>query len=106
MYAILRSMKAELKLLATTIREKKKSGDYVYPQRVEFRHKHFVYCLLRGRTPEEIEHKNRQDNVRQQYLVERYWLQYVGKAYPERPECPVVHPDSQESASCTSGGTE
>lgn len=43
----------------------------------EFRHRHVAYCLLRGRTIEQIERKVREDNQRDESLVEKYKDEYL-----------------------------
>ena len=43
----------------------------------EFRHRHIAYCLLRGRTIEQIERKVRDDNQRDENLVEKYKEEYL-----------------------------
>lgn len=70
----LKELKEELKLIAINIRKLKadkkeyqrgnggSSGSFSYMisrMKWEYRHKHIVYCLLRGRTMEQIEKKNR-----------------------------------------------
>jgi len=45
--------------------------------KIEFRHRHIAYCLLRGRTIEEIERKTREDNKHNQRLVEQYINEYT-----------------------------
>lgn len=63
-------LKAELKLLAQQIRtlksqRKQFSNGYVpglAADQHEFRYKHIAYCLLRGRTLEQIENKVRDPN--------------------------------------------
>ncbi len=77
-------LKQELKELAASIREakskrKSSSNGYVHGlcyDRNTYRHKHIAYCLLRGRSIEQIEQSNRPDNKPCQYLIERYMEQY------------------------------
>jgi hypothetical protein len=45
--------------------------------KIEFRHRHIAYCILRGRTIEEIERKTREDNKHNQRLVEQYINEYT-----------------------------
>lgn len=66
----IKELKQHIKELAKEIREKKglrKSSQYgLVPGldrlRYEARHHHIAYCLLRGRTMEQIEPKTREDN--------------------------------------------
>lgn len=68
----LKELKQHIKNLVVDIKEKKsqrKEVPYGYVQgldrlRYEVRHHHIVYCLLRGRTIEEIERSTREDNPR------------------------------------------
>lgn len=63
-------LKQHIKELATEIKEKKalrKESKYGFVAgldrlRYEVRHHHIAYCLLRGRTMEEIEYKSRKDH--------------------------------------------
>ena len=65
-------LKQHIKNLAQEIKEKKKQrkiSRYGYVDgldnlRYEVRHHHIAYCLLRGRTIEEIERTTREDNQR------------------------------------------
>ena len=87
----LQELKIELKSLAVKIRELKKQmkayqrenggchgviGYMLYMLQREYRHKHIAYCLLRGRTMEQIEKKNRYGNAPDQkqikILMEKY----------------------------------
>jgi hypothetical protein len=43
----------------------------------EFRHRHIAYCLLRGRTMQQIENKNHQNNEPKAKLIEKYKLEYA-----------------------------
>jgi len=43
----------------------------------EFRHKHIAYCILRGRTIEEIERTVREDNKHNPRLVEEYIKEFT-----------------------------
>lgn len=64
-------LKQHIKGLAKEIKEKKglrKESKYGYVAgldrlRYEARHHHIAYCLLRGRSMEEIESKTREDNA-------------------------------------------
>ena len=59
------ALKVECKKLASEIREsKRKVYNPMGPcsSSAEFRYKHIVYCLLRGRTLEQIENKHRDPN--------------------------------------------
>jgi hypothetical protein len=63
----IKALKSELKVHASTIRElkaKRKESKYGYVsglsrEQEHYRFKHIAYCLLRGRTIEEIENKLR-----------------------------------------------
>ena len=44
--------------------------------RWEYRHKHIAYCLMRGRTIEQIEGKTRDDNRRDDELISKYCEDY------------------------------
>ena len=64
-------LKQQIKELAKDIKEKKglrKESEYGFVEgllrlRYEARHIHIAYCLLAGRTMEEIEAKTREDNA-------------------------------------------
>jgi hypothetical protein len=43
----------------------------------EFRHRHIAYCLLRGRTLQQIENKNHQNNEPKAKLLDKYKLEYA-----------------------------
>lgn len=83
-------LKSELKVLAKEIREKKdkrKGSKYGYveglnPARWTARHKHIAYCLLRGRTYEQIE-QPRYDNKPNMRLVEQYVAEYAEEVKDE-----------------------
>jgi len=89
-------LKQELKQLAIEIRNLKNqrksfSCGYVpnlFNSQYIFRHKHIVYCLLRGRTMLEIENKVREGNSPNQYLIDKYMKEYT---------------DAKEEALCTCG---
>jgi hypothetical protein len=42
----------------------------------DYRHMHIAYCLLRGRTMQQIENKNRENNEPNQSLIRKYMEQY------------------------------
>lgn len=84
-------LKIELKSLAAKIRNLKRDtkkyqrenfghhgpiGMMMHNLQWEYRHKHIAYCLLRGRTMEQIEKKNRKGNTPNQsqinLLMEKY----------------------------------
>ena len=80
----LQQLKVELKVLAKRIRQNKlalkeyqrqhygnhgANGIILRKLQWEYRHKHIAYCLLRGRTIDEIEQKTRDDNKRNDELV-------------------------------------
>jgi len=85
-------LKQELKKAAIEIRKLK--GDrkpspngyvpYLYAKQWHYRHEHIVYCLLRGRTIEEIENKVREGNEPDEKLLERYMDQYKEEALCEQ----------------------
>ena len=78
-------LKAQLKSLAETIRVARRNhGARCYSERYEFRHLHVVYCLLRGRTIEQIEFKNRDDNKRDQKRIDRLMAEYQPKLEADR----------------------
>ena len=62
------------KNLANQIREYK---PYSRSESWEFRHRHVAYCLLRGRTIEQIERKVHEGNERSESLVEKYKDEYL-----------------------------
>lgn len=83
----IRKVKEELKEDAKNIKSLRRDckssqrgdnkGPYVYQDQVhsasyEWRHKHLAYCMLRGRTYEEIERTCREDNKPYQRLIEKY----------------------------------
>ena len=47
-----------------------------------WRHKHIAYCLLRGRTIEEIEPRCSEDNLRNDALVEKYKKDFGDEQQP------------------------
>ena len=82
-------LKAELKELAKEIKELKYKRDHwwefgndqsefmwqAFKTAREFRHKHIAYCMMRGRSYEEIEQPredNKPDMVHVQLLMEKY----------------------------------
>ncbi|MFA7219141.1 MAG: hypothetical protein WC119_01270 [Synergistaceae bacterium] len=83
----IKQLKEELKSLAKRIRQEKialkeyqrnHGGSHgtigVNLSRIqrEYRHKHIAYCLLRGRTIEQIEGKNRKGNEPDTNLIQKY----------------------------------
>lgn len=44
----------------------------LFQQKLEFRHKHIAYCLLKGRTLEEIERTVHEGNEPNQQLIDKY----------------------------------
>jgi len=118
MREVIRSFKAELKVLASTIRstrtqfkEAQRAGTDIWKlssalstAQYEFRHKHIAYCLLRGRTRDEIE-QPRKRCEKKCYCCnkpnEDYILKLVGGAHE------IIRSRSlgsiQESASGSSG---
>jgi hypothetical protein len=79
---MLKELKSELKSLASQIRKSRaefksaqRTGTYIVSDLgslcYKFRHKHIVYCLLRGRTREQIESSVREDNkANEDYIQE------------------------------------
>lgn len=83
-------IKQELKTLAIEIREQKdqrgpsNSGfvQGLLSNRRTYRHKHLAYCLLRGRTMEQVERSVREGNEPSEYLINRYldkWKEAVSE---------------------------
>lgn len=84
-------MKEELKQLAVEIRKEKyecrenqrkgRKCDFGYRNLSSvYRHKHIAYCLLRGRTMQQIENKNRKNNEPSQYEIKKYMELYREEA--------------------------
>jgi len=79
-------LKDDLKRLAEIIRrEKNKRKDYrngfvpgLDNLRYKARHKHIVYCLLRGKTIDQIESKVRPGNEHSKYYVEQLLKEFQG----------------------------
>lgn len=84
----IKELKAELKDLAIKINAGKiKLKEYqrahggnhgidgcaLLKTQIEYRHKHIAYCILRGRTIDQIENKNREGNEPNQDLINEYW---------------------------------
>jgi hypothetical protein len=80
----IQSLKSELKLLASELKDDKVTVKKSQQERLEgagilqyallkkkkiFRHKHIAYCLMRGRTYEQIESKCREGNEPDQNLI-------------------------------------
>jgi hypothetical protein len=49
-----------------------------------FRHKHIAYCLILGRTMEEIENKNNPDNLPSQRSIDDYYKRIMTDLQEER----------------------
>jgi hypothetical protein len=98
-------LKEELKASAQKIRKLKserKKSEFGYVRGLSseqrtFRHKHIVYCLLRGRTMEQIEPKVREGNEPSEYLINRYRGQY------EKAICDCGRKTEEETPSSASG---
>lgn len=76
-YETLFRMKHELKALSAVIRQRKREGYQHMREQYEYRHLHIARCLIKGRTIEEIESKNREDNKRDEKYLEKLmekWL--------------------------------
>ena len=83
-------LKNELKSLAKSIKETKlsrkepnRNGESLWKIQsrcdslsYDFRHKHIAYCLLRGRTMEQIE-KPREGNEPSQHYIDKYMEEYA-----------------------------
>lgn len=61
--------------LVQEIRKRKFDCHHAYSW--EFRHRHIAYCLLRGRTMEQIERKTREDNHPSERLIDKYKEEYT-----------------------------
>jgi len=86
----MKNLKEEQKALAGKIKDNKKdikerqrNGDYaghqqynLLKQKKEYRHKHLAYCMMRGRTYEEIENKCREDNKPNMDIVKEIMDEY------------------------------
>src|SRR4030043_392970 len=85
-----KSLKEELKVSAVEIRELKnetketqKKGNYagslqyaLFKLSREYRHKHIAYCLMRGRSYEQIERKCREGNEPNKDLIQEIIHEY------------------------------
>ena len=80
----MKQLKQELKSLSAEIRSLKSNrkslpNGYVpglASAQWTYRHKHIAYCLLRGKTYEQIESKVREGNEPNQNLITKYIEQY------------------------------
>jgi len=93
----IQKLKNELKSLASQIRETKQSRkeprkeslwkiqSRLYDQKFEFRHKHIAYCLLRGRTMEQIE-KPGEDNLPCQSVIDKHMETYAWEPREDKVE--------------------
>jgi hypothetical protein len=93
------TLKSELKALVSEIRKTRKfvregmsQGIPVWKEQVrlidlkhEFRHKHIAYCVLRGRTREQIEAKV--INKPNEEIIAKYIEQYKAEAVPNEAVC-------------------
>ena len=83
---MLKELKTELKALAVRIRKERaehkaaqRAGTCTYsPDNLSYtyRHKHIAYCLLRGRTREQIENKVREDNKPNEDYIQELLVGY------------------------------
>ena len=85
-------LREELKSIAIEIRkgklvckeyQKRHGGSGLWEWRDDardYRHKHIVYCLLRGKTMEQIENKNREHNEPNASLIKKYMEEYSEEA--------------------------
>jgi hypothetical protein len=101
----MKTLKQELKLLVASIREHKckfkdlqRSGSSSWEEwsklcksQFEFRHKHIAYCLLRGRTLEQIESSGSRCPKEKCYCCNKPDLKYVEKLLVELKEKEVSH---------------
>jgi len=88
MHILLQNLKSELKALIPIIRQAKyidKDLHTAHWRGQEFRYLHVVYCLLRGRTLEQIENKNRSDNELKASRLYALWAVRTGLDYPNKP---------------------
>ena len=83
-------MKAELKVLAQEIRQlKSKRKEYkgfvpgLGSSQIEFRYKHIAYCMLRGRSLEQIENKLRDPNLPEHAYVRKEAAKIVSQVLKE-----------------------
>lgn len=76
---ILKKEAKALTALKAEIKEKMRNGEdtwreqgNLYSNKYTWRHKHIAYCLLKGRTYEQIERKCGEDNKPNQRLIDKY----------------------------------
>ena len=85
----LKKLAVEIRTAKATVRRMQKEGHDncsefwnaegdKYKKRIEFRHKHIAYCLLKGRTLEQIEQHNRLDNKPNRRLIGKYFEEFGG----------------------------
>lgn len=81
-----KSLALEIKNNKNNIKEKQRSGNYagnqqytLLKQKQEYRHKHIAYCMLRGRSYEQIENKCRKGNEPNFDIIKRYMDEYSKK---------------------------
>jgi len=92
LYLLKKEIKSELKDLVKRIRENKIAlkafqrenggsqgmiGYALKKLQGEFRHKHIAYCLMRGRTIEQIERKNKENNEPDMIYVKSIVAEYT-----------------------------
>lgn len=75
-YIVKLKIKEIHKQLVDEIRQDKRSYGYSHLSRT-YRHRHIAYCLLRGRTMDQIEAKVHPGNERDEKLVEKYMAEYT-----------------------------
>ncbi len=94
-------IKAQLKELALDLRDSKKSlrqhmkentykvseQYHVMGAKKLYRHQHLAYCLLRGRTLEQVEFKVSPENLADKTLLEKYLAEFkaLDDTYPPKP---------------------
>lgn len=78
-----KSLALEIRTNKNNIKEKQRNGDYagdqqylLLKQKREYRHKHIAYCMLRGRSYEQIENKCREDNKPSFDTIKGYMDEY------------------------------
>lgn len=108
------NLKTELKKLAQEIKtnrplwkESQRQGKYEWKYNPinlasDFRHKHIAYCLLRGRTLEQIERSNRDGNKPNMGIVERIMKEIQNEALRDSQSGPKQESTSSASGTCVS----
>lgn len=106
----IKSLKSDLKSLASKITQLKSTrksvpcgyvADLAATQQL-FRHKHIAYCLMRGRTMEQIENSNRENNKPDMKMVE--WIMESMKPESKAKLYVVIKPDLSKSQQAVQAG--